>query len=111
MTLTASKLPWTVTGLSTTNIQIHNFHVNILYENTPGNPTACPLNNVPVTWTGTLTSPTQTHWDGTAHQITLNNVAGLAIHSETFATLFGGASQRVTVTGTLRDTSQTLALS
>ena len=103
----AGGLPWTATGLSTTNIQIHNINVTVTYANTPGNPTACPIAGVPVTVTGTLASPGHTHWDALAHQVTLFNATGVVAHSAAL----GVAGQPVTINGTIRDRTQTLTLS
>jgi hypothetical protein len=100
----AGRFPWQTTGLSTTNIQIHNIHATVLYENTPGNATACPLNNVTATTTGTLASPNHIHWIGVSHRETFINATGLIIHS-----VLGSLS--MSISGSLTDRGETLTLS
>jgi hypothetical protein len=95
--------PWVASGVSTTNIQIGNFHVTLIYENTPGNATACSLPGDQTVF-GTLASPNRTHWDSIAHQLTFLAATGLQFNTS----LTTGDSS--TFSGTLRDTSQTLVL-
>jgi hypothetical protein len=103
VTLTATKLPWTVTAPSFTNIQIHNVNILALYENTPttggGN---CNLAGISVTLTGTLTGGV---WDSTNHQVTYTVADGLTAHSAF------GVNHEVFFTGTIKDTTQSLVLS
>jgi hypothetical protein len=40
-TLTPTGFPWTATATSTTNIQIHGINIDVVVENTPGNPVLC----------------------------------------------------------------------
>lgn len=98
------RFPWQATGLTTTNIQIHNIHATLLYENTPGNATACPLNGVTATSTGTLASPNHIHWIGASHRETFVNATGLAVHSVV-------GSLPMSINGSLTDRSETLTLS
>jgi hypothetical protein len=100
-TPTATGFPWTVTGLTTTNIQIHNIHVTVQFENTPGNATAC-ANPGFVTLTGTLASSSHTHWAG--HEVTFVNATGPIAHT-------AAGNLPVIINGTLFDTSGTLTLS
>jgi hypothetical protein len=98
VTQTAQNLPWTATATNTTNIQIHGVDVNVLFENTPGNPTACAL---PTTWrvTGTLTGGS---WNAANNELFFQHDDGLTIHTAQFG------SSAFFVTGTIRDTSGTL---
>jgi hypothetical protein len=103
LTPTTTGFPWTVTGLTTTNIQIHNVHATVLFENTPGNPTACGTPGF-MTWTGTLASPGHTHWIGAGHEILFVNATGLVAHT-------AAGNLPFVINGTLFDTSGTLTLS
>jgi hypothetical protein len=100
-TPTGTGFPWTVTGLTTTNIQIHNIHVTVQFENTPGNATACAIPGF-VTLTGTLASPGHTHWAG--HEVSFVGATGPIGHT-------AAGNLPAVVTGTLFDTSGTLTLS
>jgi hypothetical protein len=103
-TPTGTSFPWSATGVTTTNIQLSKVHVTVIFENTPGNATACALPGA-VTLSGTLASPGKTHWDALAHQVTTLAATGLVANTS----LTTGDS--TTISGTLRDTSQTLVLS
>jgi hypothetical protein len=103
-TTVTGTFPWQATGLTTTNIQIHNVNAHVLYENTPGNPTACQAAGVVVTVTGTLASPNHTHWIAAQHEAVFVNATGLVGHSPI-------GDKPVSINGTLRDTSQLLTLS
>jgi hypothetical protein len=100
-TPTATGFPWAATGLTTTNIQIHNIHVTAIFENTPGNPTACATPGA-ITLTGTLASSGHTHWSG--HEATFLNATGPIAHT-------AAGNLPAFVSGTLFDTSGTLTLS
>ena len=103
LTMTATKLPWTVTGVATNDIRIDGFYVDVNFETRPGE--SCIQDGETATWTGTLgTSPGTAIWDSAAHQITLGSVQGLRLEGGFFT------SGPVTMAGTLRDTSQTLTL-
>lgn len=106
-TTPVGTFPWQATGITTTNIQIHNVVVNVVYETTPGNATPCAIPGAVVTLTGTLASPNHTHWLAASHHLKLNDATGLVAH----APALGVAGQPVTINGTIRDTQQTLTLS
>jgi hypothetical protein len=103
-TTVTGTFPWQATGITTTNIQIHNVNLHILYENTPGNVTACPANGIVVNLTGTLASPNHTHWIAAQHEAVFVNATGLVGHSAI-------GDKPMALNGTLRDTAQTLVLS
>jgi hypothetical protein len=103
-TATAQNLPWTATAVTTTNIQIHGIDVNVAFENTPGNPTACAINGATSRLTGTLTGGS---WDpssvGANRRVTFNHASGLTSHSVALA-----GPTAAFVTGAFRDTAATL---
>jgi hypothetical protein len=106
-TVTATGTPepnpdWTVTGVTTTNVQIHDVRIDLTFENKPGSSNCLNVNGQNLLLTGTLTGGV---WDAAAHQVTFNNAEGLVSHGAT------GNNTRITVTGTIRDTQQTLTLS
>jgi hypothetical protein len=96
VTAKATKLPWTATGTTTDTIQIHGVHVDVKFS-----AAGCTFANADITWTGTLTGGT---WDPLAHQVTFVADSGLVSHSAL-------GSTPASVTGTIRDTQQTLTLS
>jgi hypothetical protein len=98
-TATGSNFPWTVTNPATDNIQIHGVHVTVLFENTPGNATACAL-PAPVTVTGTLSGG---QWTNAGHEIEFLDDAGLHVTSP-----LGPGT--VTISGTLADTQRTTTM-
>ena len=101
VTSTGTRFPWTVTGTTLTNIQIHGVHLDLRFETKPGSlPGSCIFHNIDVTLTGTLTGGV---WDAAAHQVTFSAAPGLALHSVLGTSI-------VTVSGTIRDTAQTLTL-
>jgi hypothetical protein len=101
VTPTGTNFPWTVTNRLTSHLEIHNVDVDVFFENTPGNATACALpGNVRLT--GTLTGGS---WSNTNSEITLTNATGLTGH---FPSPIG--PQPATVSGTLRDTANTLKM-
>jgi hypothetical protein len=102
-TLTGT-FPWRATGLSTTNIQIHNVNVHIRYENTPGNATNCPTGGMVLTLTGTLASPNHTHWNATTRTAAFVNATGLSGDSAL-------GPKPVRIDGTITDRAHTLVLS
>jgi hypothetical protein len=105
VTATPTGLPWTVTGATTSSIQIEGLFVDLAFETRPGGaPGSCPLDNQSATWTGALTGGA---WDAAAHAITLIASPGSVLHS-TFGTTNPAPS---TVMGTLHDTTQSLTLS
>jgi hypothetical protein len=101
--MVATKLPWTVTGVATNDIRIDGFYVDVNFATRPG--TSCAVDGENATWTGTLgTGPGATTWDAASHQVTLTSVPGLRFDDGLFT------SAAITITGALRDTSQTLTL-
>lgn len=100
LTFTATSLPWTVTNPTTNNVTIDGIHFDKLFENTPGNATACAIPGQ-ITLTGSLNSGV---WSNPAHEITFTNATGLVAHVN------GIGSLPVSTTGTLRDTAQTLTM-
>jgi hypothetical protein len=92
---------WTITGPTTTNVQIHNVDLHMRFETSPGSPGSCVFNGMDSRLTGTLTGGS---WDAGQHEVTFAAATGLTLHST-----FLGAPP-VTVTGTVRDTTQTLTL-
>lgn len=104
VTTTATQFPWTMTAPTTTDIQIHNIHVHMAFENPPMF-ASCHMGGVVLDWTGTLTGGT---WDpsatGANRRITFNTQPGTFLHSPIGG--FGAAK----VSGSLRDTTGTLDL-
>jgi hypothetical protein len=97
----ATKLPWTATGTTLTNVQIHNIHITVKFETLPGaTPPACGLNGQSVTLTGTLTGGA---WTSGVHSVDFSSSPGLEVVGPTGTAL-------ATVSGTVRDTQQTLTL-
>lgn len=102
-TVTATGLPWRATGLTTTNVQIHNFNLTMLVETRPGaSPPPCAIQGMTATLTGTLTGGT---WNASTHQFAFSNADGLTTHVPALG------PWPTTTSGTFRDTSQTLTLS
>jgi hypothetical protein len=102
-TVTANPtfFPWAGTGTTTSNIQLHNIHIDLRFDTVPGAPAgSCVLENQNMTITGTWTGG---DWDPAAHQMTYLNDVGLVAHS-----VLGTST--VTASGAIRDTSQTLTL-
>lgn len=98
-TLTATRLPWTVTAVTATNIQIHNISIHQQYDARPDGTGGCSLVGTSSTVTGTLTGGS---WHSSQHEVTYYYGGGLASHR----ILTGGP----TVFATLRDASQSLTL-
>jgi hypothetical protein len=102
-TSTATNLPWTATAVTTSNIQIHGIDIDVSLENHPGG-TGCAVAGLQLRVTGTLTNA---RWNGNAanqHEILLDGAHGLVSHSAL------GNGQQMTLTGTIRDTQQTLTV-
>ncbi|HEX5924547.1 MAG TPA: hypothetical protein VFY45_11990 [Baekduia sp.] len=100
----ALRLHWTMTAPATDNIMIHGIHINWAYENKPPPATSCPLLGLVLTTTGTVRGGI---WDPAEHEITFKkpSATGLSTSSNT-----GGAPLPTTMSGTFRDTTQTLTL-
>jgi hypothetical protein len=108
-TVTATGTPepnpaWTATGITTSNVAIDAVRIDVTFEDKPGAAAGVCANVVGQTilLTGNLTSGT---WNPATHSVTYNNAEGLAAHGAT------GNGTRLTVSGTIRDTAQTLTLS
>ncbi|HEV7494709.1 hypothetical protein [Baekduia sp.] len=99
VTLTPQRLPWTLTNPTTHTITIDGLHITVLYENTPGNPTACALPGTE-TLTGDLRNGT---WTNAGHEFEFTNAPGLLVHR-------AGMSIPFTITGTFFDTSGNLTM-
>ena len=97
----ATRLPWTATGISSRNVQIEGVHIDVRFETRPpAGSTPCAVNGITSTLTGTLSLGT---FNNTSHHITFDNATGLTSHSPL-------GSAVATVTGTVRDTQQSLVL-
>jgi hypothetical protein len=108
VTPVATNLPWAATGVTTSNIQIHDVRIDVRFETRPGGGAGSCTNvhNVDLPLTGTLSSGV---WSSTGHEISYNQATGLVLH-RLFHPNLGNATP-VTVSGTMRDTQQSLALS
>ena len=109
VTATGTSFPWTVTAPTTTSIEIHGVRIDVRYETKPpAGGTGCALNGVTTILTGTLTGGV---WDpsgtGADRRLTFNGAAGLTDHLLHPGMPFSGPAR---VTGTFRDTTETLNL-
>jgi hypothetical protein len=86
---------WSATAISTTNIQIHDVIVDVLFEGGAN----CVANGATAVLTGTISGGAV--WQPAANDALFSNATGLTAH-------FPGLSSSTTVNGTLRDTSNTL---
>ncbi len=101
-TMSATGVPWQATGITTTNVQIHGFNINMEVDTLPGaSPPPCAIQGMRATVTGTLTGGT---WNASTHQFAYVNADGVTTHVPALG------PWRTTVSGTFRDTSQTLTL-
>jgi hypothetical protein len=110
LTLAPTQFPWTATGIATNNVTIDGLHVDVAYDNQPATPNSCPdtIRTQPSTWTGTLgASAGQTTWQQAQHELLLIGATGTTL--DHFST--DNLSLSIAVSGTVRDTSQTLTLS
>ena len=103
VTPTGTAFPWTATATATDNVQIHGVNVDVLFENTVGNPTACAVNGMRIQLTGTLTGGS---WNPANNTLELQHDDGLFDHGIVPA----GATVPAFVTGTIRDTANTLRM-
>ena len=98
----ATRLPWTATGPSTTNVLIEGVHIDVRFETRP------PAGSVPCAVTGLTSTLTGTlglgNFNNTSHHLTWALATGLTSHSAL-------GSNTTTVSGTVRDTQQSLLLS
>ncbi len=86
-----SNFPWVATP--TNPVVIDRIHVSVVFENTPGAGSACPV-PITVTLTGNLTAGA---FNNVEHGITLAGATGLVGHSA------GQPTAATTVAGTIRD--------
>ncbi len=94
---------WTGTGITTSNVTIDNVRIDVTFENKPGSSNCLNVNGASIILTGNLGGG---QWNGNAaHSVTYSNDEGLVSHGAT------GNGTVATVTGTIRDTQQTLTLS
>jgi hypothetical protein len=95
---------WTGTGVTTSNVTIDNVRIDVTFENKPGAAAGVCANVVgqSILWTGNLTGGV---WNAVQHEVLYTNAEGLVWHGAT------GNNTRMTMTGTIRDTAQTLTLS
>jgi hypothetical protein len=106
-TMTATGLPWTITGTTTSDVTIDGYHADVRFEDKPGTPGECNPTFPDITFSGRVGGGV---WNGGAgaHTITYTNATGLS------ATGFHSGGGQVTVpatlSGTLRDLAQTLTL-
>jgi hypothetical protein len=101
ITMKATRLDWTITGDSPSNITIQGVHIDVRVETIPPGGGCFVRDTTPaLTVTGTLGGGT---WNANEHAITFGNATGLTAHN-------GSGNFAVTVTGTFRDTTQTLTL-
>ena len=102
VTPVGTNFPWTATATSTTNVQIHGVNVDVTFENTPGGE-ACLFNGARIQLTGTLTGGA---WVPATNTVELTHDDGLSDHGIVPA----GATVPAFVTGTIRDTVNTLRM-
>jgi hypothetical protein len=104
VTAKATRLHWTMTAPATDNIMIHGVHIDLRFETRPpAGSASCLLNGGTITITGTLRGGV---WDTQEHELTFRKplATGLTAHSAL------GNNLPVTVSGTFRDTTQSLTL-
>jgi hypothetical protein len=99
-TTVATSLPYRATATTTSNIQIHNLRVDVLFENTPGTVgcSTAGLTGASLLLTGTLGGG---RWTGNAvgqRSIVYSNAEGLVSHGST------GNNIPLTVRGTFAST-------
>jgi hypothetical protein len=97
-----TNIDWEATGVTTTNVQIHNIRIDVRFEHHPGLTDCSLLNGQSILLTGTLTGGV---WNAAQHEVVYTDAEGLVSHGAT------GNNLPVTVRGTIRDTQQTLTLS
>lgn len=99
-TMTATNLPWTATPTTTTNVDIRNILIDVVLENEPGS-NACTAAGVKVIITGSIING---DWNNVTHEGVLRGTTGLFAHSPL------GNNLPITLSGTVRDTQQTLQI-
>jgi hypothetical protein len=104
LTTASTGLPWRATATATTNVQIENVAVDMLFENTPGNPTACAGNGAKILLTGNLTGGS---WRATTNTAVLTNAQGLTVH---YLGFIPPSNSTTTLNGTISDSAGTLRM-
>ncbi|MET0602167.1 MAG: hypothetical protein ABW167_09285 [Baekduia sp.] len=98
----ATGLHWTMTAPKKDDVTIHGIKIDFTFETRPPpDPQACTFLGVTFNVTGTLGPGT---WHEGLHETTFTNAPGLTAHIPAFG------SVPVLVTGTFKDTAQTLSL-
>jgi hypothetical protein len=96
-TLVSTGLPWRATAVTTSNIQIHGVSIDLLFENTPGNPQCGAVTGQAGSIAGTLTSG---RWTGNAagqREVIFSNAEGLSVTT-------AGSTTPLTTRGTIGST-------
>ncbi len=91
ITPVATGLPWTASALSTSNVALNGFNVNVTFSGA-----TCPISGS-LPWTGTVAGGV---WNAATHTVTYTSATGLTL---------GGYP--VPYSGTLRNPTQNLTLS
>jgi hypothetical protein len=99
------NLDWRVTGVTTSNVQIHGMVVDFTLERAPGVRSApcLTVDGFRITVTGTLSGGQWTGNGASQHEVVFDNDTGFVLH--------GPSTHPITTRGTFRDTQQTLTLS
>jgi hypothetical protein len=96
------NLDWTVTGATTSNVQIHDMAIDFTLERAPGSALCLTVDGFRITVTGTLGGGQWTGNGANQHEVVFNNDTGFVLH--------GPSTHPITTSGTFRDTQQTLTL-
>jgi hypothetical protein len=107
-TLTVTATPtatpdWNVTGITTSDVRINSVDVDITFENHPGSSSCVNVLHQPVTLTGILGGGQWTGNGANQHEVIFLNDEGISSHGPT-------GTSALTISGTFRDTQQTLTL-
>lgn len=97
---------WSAIATASNNLRLTGVRIDALFEDRPGSPGSCALPTT-VVLTGDVSGSTAgtSTWDFFSHTLTFNNAPGLTAHVGA-----GIGSFPATMTGALRDTTQTLTL-
>jgi hypothetical protein len=103
-TTVGTKFPWTATAGTPNTIQIHGIHIDVFFEQVPGQNSCAQLVGAALTITGTLTGGRWTGNGAGQHAIDFSNAEGVVEH--------GGLGNGLPMTwrATLTDTQQTLVV-
>ncbi len=99
VTPVGTNTDWTVTGVTTSNVQIHDIRIDVKFETKPGSALgSCKggVHNQSILLTGTLGGGV---WNAAQSSVTYTNAEGVSSH-DAF-----GITIPVTVSGTIRDTN------